>query len=134
MPISLRFSVVLLVLLISVHALSAAIVIILPISLWMQIGLGLMILISLAFYLKRDVFSLTAFKIEQDKTLAMQQHNQDWHDYTILGSSIVLGFFVLLNLKSAQDSHKKNLVIFWDAINKDDFRRLKIRLRHQATA
>lgn len=96
--------------------------------------IGLLILIvSLYFYLKHDAllsFAYSAVSLRfSDSVCTLKMVNGQTVACTILGSTFVSSYLTVLILHSKQWRFTRSVVILPDAIDPEEFRRLRVMLR-----
>jgi signal transduction histidine kinase len=113
---------------------SAAIAIawLLPIGLAGKIVLSFAILTGLALTLLGDILhvtpgSIVTFRLATDGLCAYQLQNGKWLDGEIAAGTMVTPYWVLLAIKSW--NRFRYLLVFADALQADEFRRLSVLLR-----
>lgn len=84
--------------------------------------------------LRRDCFrtlphSLIALRLDADCRCEFQTRSGAFHEADLLGSSFVAPYLAVLNLKPAEGRLVKHLVILSDAVDAEDFRRLRVWLK-----
>jgi toxin CptA len=121
-------------LLAGLHAFAIALFWLAPLPHWLAILLTAALLGSAWSTLRRHGFrtlrhSLIALRLDADCRCEFQTRAGAWHEAALLGSSFVSPYLTVLNLKPAGGRLVKHLVIFPDAVNAEDFRRLRVRLK-----
>lgn len=116
------------------HILAAVIFWLVPVPLWLAASLMPAFIGSAMYTLRRDGFrtlchSLISLRLDADCRCAFQTRSGAWHDAALLGSSFVSPYLTVLNLQPAGGRWAKHLVILPDAINAEDFRRLRVWLK-----
>jgi toxin CptA len=101
---------------------------------WLTGLLALPLLGSLWFYLRRDCLrtapgSVVGFEIHPDCRCAVQTRHGDWLEARLLPSSFVAPYLTVLNLRVAGRRFPAHVTILPDAIDGEDFRRLRVLLR-----
>ena len=116
------------------HGFAAALFWLVPLPHWWAI-LFMPVLIGSAWHaLRNQAFrtmqhSLIVLRIDTDCRCEFQIRAGDKYEATLLGTSFVAPYFTILNLKVEGVWLVKHLVIFPDAINEEDFRRLRVWLK-----
>lgn len=115
------------------HVFAAAMPWLVPTPYWLGMGLMPVVLGSAVYYLRRDCFrslphSLTALRLDEEGGCEFQARSGDWQSAKLLGSSFVTPYLTVLNLE-AGSWFARHLVILPDAVNADDFRRLRVWLK-----
>ncbi len=116
------------------HVFAAAMCWLVPAPLWLAASAMPLVLGSALHALRRDGFrtlpdSLITLRIDGDCACEFQCRSGEWRGADLLGSSFVSPYLAVLNLKPADGRFAKHLVILPDAVNADDFRRLRVWLR-----
>jgi toxin CptA len=121
-------------LLAGMHAFAAAMLWLAPLPHWLAALLMPVLLGSVWHALRRDGFralqhSLIALRLDEDCRCEFQTRTGIWHEAALLGTSFVSPYLTVLNLKPPDGRLVKHLVIFPDAVNAEDFRRLRVWLK-----
>jgi toxin CptA len=87
---------------------------------------------SLREALMKSPRALITLVVAEDDTLNLQDQSGNWSNWTVLGSTYVGGFLVVLNLQSTEQRLLRPLTILPDAIDAENFRQLRIWLRWKA--
>lgn len=121
-------------LLVGMHGFAAALPWLAPLPHWLAVLLMPVFLGSAWHTLRRDGFrtlqhSLIALRLDADCRCEFQTRAGAWHEAALLGSSFVAPHLTVLNLKPAGGRLVKHLVILPDAVNAEDFRRLRVWLK-----
>ena len=121
-------------LLVGMHAFAATLFWLVPLSHWLAVLLMPVLLGSAWHALRSDGFrtlphSLMALRLDEDCRCEFQTRTGTWHEAVLLGSSFVAPYLTVLNLKPAGARRVKHLVILPDAVNAEDFRRLRMWLK-----
>ena len=116
------------------HVFAAALFWLAPLPHWLAVLLTAVLLGSAWHTLRRHGFrtllhSLIALRLDADCRCEFQTRAGAWHEAALLGSSFVAPYLTVLNLKPAEGRLMKHLVIFPDAVNAEDFRRLRVWLK-----
>ena len=132
--IRLKSSVYLALLLSTAHAIAVGLVLILPLPIGLKIVTTLVFCVSLVFYLKRNARltapnSIVALEVREDGTCAIETRSGKRLDCILLPTSYVSASLTILNLKVGGELLVRHVVIFPDAINSEDFRKLRVLLR-----
>jgi len=120
--------------LVGMHGFAAAMFWLAPLPHWLA-ALLMPVLIGSAWHtLLRDGFrtqrhSLIALRLAADGRCEFQTRAGAWREAALLGSSFVAPYLTMLNLKPAGGRLAKHLVILPDAVNVEDFRRLRVWLK-----
>ena len=121
-------------LLAGMHGFAAAMLWLAPLPHWLAALLMPAILGSAWHTLRRDAFrtlaySLVALRLDADCRCEFQTRSGAWREAALLGSSFVAPHLTVLNLKPAGERLAKHLVILPDAVDAEDFRRLRVWLK-----
>lgn len=116
------------------HGAAIAMVLVVSMPLWLKpiavaalvINLGLEIWRNA---LMRDADAVVAIGIAADNALSIQTRRGDWVECAVRGDTYVASFLVVLNLRRLDNEHRKSVVILPDAIDAEDFRKLRVWLR-----
>lgn len=121
-------------LLVGMHGFSAAMMWLAPLPHWLA-ALLMPVFIGSAWHtLRRDGLrtlrlSLVGLRLDADCRCEFQTRAGAWHEAALLGSSFVAPYLTVLNLKPAGRRFAQHLVILPDAVNVEDFRRLRVWLK-----
>jgi toxin CptA len=116
------------------HLAAAGAVAVLELPLWLAIALVL----SLAAHgvtqvarlaLLRGADSVVAVEAGRASGVPFRQRDGAWHEGRLVGSSYVAPGLTVLNLKLAGARRLRHVVILPDAVDAEDFRRLRVWLR-----
>lgn len=121
-------------LLVGMHVFAAAMLALAPLPHWLAALLMPVILVSAWLTLWRDGFrklrhSLVALRLDADCKCEFQTRAGAWREAVLLGSSFVAPHLTVLNFKPAGGHLAKHLVILPDAVDAEDFRRLRVWLK-----
>lgn len=121
-------------LLAGMHGFAAALFWLAPLPHWIAVLLVAVLLGSAWRTLRSDGFrtvphSLIALRLDADCHCEFQTRAGAWHEATLLGSSFAAPYLTVLNLKPAGGRLVKHLVILPDAVNAEEFRRLRVWLK-----
>ncbi|MHB1621159.1 MAG: protein YgfX [Sulfuricella sp.] len=121
-------------LLVGMHGFAAAMVWLAPLPHWLAVLLMPVLLGSAWHTLRRDGFrtlrhSLIGLRLDADCCCEFQTRAGVWHEAVLLGSSFVAPHLTVLNLKPAGGRRVKHMVILPDAVDAEDFRRLRVWLK-----
>lgn len=120
--------------LVGMHGFAAALFWLAPLPHWLAALLTPVLLGSAWHTLRRDGFrtlrhSLIALRLDADGRCEFQTRTGAWCEAVLLGSSFVAPHLTVLNLKPADGRMVKHLVILPDAVDTEDFRRLRVWLK-----
>ncbi|MFM9912332.1 MAG: protein YgfX [Methylophilaceae bacterium] len=108
----------------AIHFLAAASVWVLP---WLvAASLTVLILLSFMWFWRRRW--AVALQINVKGALSVQQDG-DWLEAKVLGSSLVLPYLTVLNLKLPNGRWPLNVVLLRDSVDAESFRRLRVWLK-----
>ena len=118
----------------AVHAIAIGLFLILPLPIWLKVVATLAFCTSLVFYLRRNARlaapnSIIALELEEDCTCAIETRNGKRLYGILLPTSYVSAALTVLNLKADGERLARHVVILPDAINFEDFRKLRVFLR-----
>lgn len=137
MPISLRASTALITALALAHVLAAAAVLACGLP-WIACAAWLTgVAASAALSLRRAALragdAVRALVTAEDGTLSLQDARGNWTAYTVLGGTRVTAWAVALDLEAAPTldraavaARRRSLLVMFDAISAEDFRRLRV--------
>lgn len=111
----------------------------LTLPVWVTALLAPCLLVSLRFYLRRDCLrtapgSVVGFEIHPDCRCAAQIRSGEWLEARLLPSSFVAPYLTVLNLRVEGRRFPIHVTILPDAVDAEDFRRLRVRLRWKCSA
>lgn len=121
-------------LLMGMHGVCALLVLLLPLAWPLQLTLLMIVAASLAYHWLRDVSqrlpaSVNGLHLATDGTFSVRLRQGDWVSAEVLGTSFVKPWLTVLNLKLEGRRFMLPVVLLPDALNHDDFRRLRAWLR-----
>lgn len=116
------------------HAIAIGLFLVLSLPIWLKVAAILAFCTSLVFYLKRNAWlaapnSIIALEIKDDYTGAIETRGGKRLDCILLPTSYVSASLTVLNLKADGERMARHVVILPDAINSEDFRKLRVLLR-----
>ena len=105
---------------------------------WLQWVLTVSLVVNVVFEvwkaaLLRAPNAVVAIEIARDDTLSIQTRRGEWVSCEVLGSSYVVSFMVILDLKG-KDGAGRRAVILPDSLDAEDFRKLRVWLRWKRSA
>lgn len=126
-------------LLAGMHGFAAVMLWLTPLPHWLAALLMPLLLGSAWHTLRRDGFrsqrhSLIALRLDADGGCKFQTRTGTWHEAALLGSSFVAPHLTVLNLKPAGGRLVKHLVILPDAVDAEEFRRLRVWLEWRCSS
>lgn len=115
------------------HAAAVLVLAWMPLPLWSIVAASLVLAVTAWRTISRQALrrgpdAVTALEISDRETLHVRSGDGVWHAGEVLGSSTVGAGLVVLNIRTGQRT-RRHVVITGDGINRDDFRRLRVRLR-----
>lgn len=118
-------------------AVIALILVVVEIAWWVKALLAAALLLNLALQMRLSVLRRTddaviALEVSKDDTLVAETRRGERVECDVLGSTFVSAFMTILNLKAVESRQTRNVVIFADAVNSDDYRKLRVWLRWKA--
>lgn len=105
----------------------------LPIAAWLALPIAVLLVTSAVLTitrhaLQRGARAVTALKLTDREQLQIRAGDGAWHDGRLLGSSTVGAAIAVLNIRLDRGATTQ-VVILGDAIDANDFRRLRVWLR-----
>lgn len=73
--------------------------------------------------------SAVAIEISSDNKLSVQTRCGEWSECEVLGSTYVMPYLTVLNLRQSDSRATRRIVILRDSIDAEDFRKLRVWLR-----
>jgi toxin CptA len=118
----------------AVHVIAIGLFLVLPLPIWLKVAAILAFCTSFAFYFERNARlaapnSIIALETGEDCTCVIETRNGRQLDGILLPTSYVSASLTLLNLKAHGERLARHVVILPDAINSEDFRKLRVFLR-----
>lgn len=116
------------------HLLSIFVVWLLPLTLANHIIASLLVAASSGFYLRRDGLlaaagSILQLRLEPDCTCTYQTRDGSFKEASLLGSSMVTPWLIVLNFSSDKRWLARHVVIFPDSADEETLRKLRVLLR-----
>jgi toxin CptA len=132
--VSLRPSWILAAILTIAHGAAIAVIALLSVPLWLQVIVIAALVASLVFETRKTALlrapdAVIALEIASDDLLSVQTRRGDWIECEVLGSTCVIFFLAIVNLKEQGSGRVKRAVILPDSIDAEDFRKLRVWLR-----
>jgi toxin CptA len=121
-------------LLLVAHGAVMALMLMVEIPWWLK-GIAVAALAAnLTLQIRQSVLLLTddsaiALEVSGDNAFIVQTRRGKRVEYDVLGSTFVSARVTVLNLRAVDNGRGRNVVIFADAVNADDFRKLRVWLR-----
>ncbi|MBI4192024.1 MAG: hypothetical protein HY525_15970 [Betaproteobacteria bacterium] len=139
LKITLRASWMLAAILAAAHGAAIAMVIAVDMPPWLKLIALAALALDLLFYARRTALLLTpesvaAIEISSDNVLSIQTRRGGWTECEVLGSTYVSSFLTVLNLRRLDNRNRKSVAILPDAIDAEDFRKLRVWLRWERGA
>ena len=135
--IDLRPSRILAAILVIAHGAAIAAVALAGMPPWLQLIAIAALAANLMFEIRQTVLlrapdAVVAIEIASDDALSIQTRRGDWIECEVLGSTYVIYFLAIVNLKEQGSGRVKRAVILPDSIDAEDFRKLRVWLRWKA--
>jgi toxin CptA len=116
------------------HLIAATCVLSVPLPLWLSFLLLNLLLASLLYSLRNQVwrtwpFSIVALQFEQDGTVFMHYRNGKTLEAQVLGSSFVAPYLSIILLKSQQSWVARSVLVLPDMLTPELFRTLRVWLK-----
>jgi len=120
------------------HGAAIAAVVVVEMPLWITFvaiaALFANLVIELRHALLRMPDSVVALEVNSDDALAVQLRRGGWRECEVLGSTYVVSFLVILNVRESVSRKARRIVILPDSIDPENFRQLRVWLRWKAGA
>ena len=118
----------------AMHGMALTLIWLLPFDLWLKITAVLLLLASLIYHVRRDAMrtsrnAILALQFSPECRCSAQIGSGDWFDAQLLPTSFVSPYLTILNLRFDHARLVKHVVILPDAIDAEQFRRLRVLLR-----
>lgn len=124
--------------LVAVHVGAAAIAALSPLALSLRVAI--LVLVAAGLYrglgrhaLRRGRHAITGFVLNDDDTCAVRHGAGDWEDARLLDRWVHPRLTILV-VRGARRRRASGIVVPWDAVPAEAFRRLRVRLRLQTAA
>ena len=132
--IDLRPSRILAAILVIAHGAAIAVIALVSVPLWLKLIAIAALAVNLMFEIRQTVLlrapdAVVALEIASDDALSIQTRRGDWITCEVLGSTYVIYFLAIVNLKEQGSGRAKRAVILPDSIDAEDFRKLRVWLR-----
>lgn len=75
--------------------------------------------------------SVVAIDAAPGPVISIEMRSSTWREYQVLGSTYVMPYLTVLQLRQADDGAATRVVLLPDSLPADDFRRLRVLLRWQ---
>jgi toxin CptA len=120
--------------LIAAHGFAAGMIWMVPWPYGARLGLLAALAGSAVFYLRRDglramAHSIVALRLASDCRVEIQTRRGEWLEGELLGTTFVTPGLAVVNMKPRERRFARHVVIFPDAVDPEDFRRLRVLLR-----
>ena len=131
---SLSPSHILAAILILAHGAAITVVALVGMQQWLQLIVIAALLANLAYVvmrvaLLRALNSAVALEVTSDNALSIQTRSGEWIECEVLGSTYVVSFLTVLNLRELEKVAVRHIMILPDSMDAEDFRRLRVWLR-----
>ncbi|MBI1988389.1 MAG: hypothetical protein HYS65_01405 [Betaproteobacteria bacterium] len=132
--ISLRPSRILAATLVLAHGAAVAMVVLAGTAPWLEAIAIAALVASLVFNVRQSALLRTAdavigLEIASDDKFSIQTQRGGWIECEVLGSTYVISFLTILNLKRTDSGRITRAVILPDSLDAEDFRKLRVWLR-----
>lgn len=116
------------------HGVAIALVLVVNMPMWLEsiVIAALIINLGLEMWrnaLKHNADAVVAIEVASDNALSIQTRRGDWVECAVRGDTYVASFLVVLNLRRLDNGRRKSVMILPDAIDTEDFRKLRVWLR-----
>ena len=134
MKITLQPSRILTAILVFAHGAAIAMVMLAGMPLWLESVAIAALAASLVFDVRQTALlrapdAVIALEITPDDKLSIHTRRGEWIECEVLGSTYVISFLTILNLKGVDSGRNKRAVILPDSLDAGDFRKLRVWLR-----
>lgn len=132
--VSLRPSWILAAILAAAHGAAIAVIALVSVPPWLQVIVIAALAASLVFEIRKTALlrapdAVVALEIASDDALSIQTRRGGWIECDVLGSTYVIYFLAIVNLKEQGSGRVRRAVILPDSIDAEDFRKLRVWLR-----
>jgi toxin CptA len=125
-------------LMITAHGVSVGALWVLDLPLWAKATISLLVLFSLGFHLRKDVWlvspTATIALLLQGDQVVMTLHNGEQLPGKIMRDSLVTPMLTILNVLPQGSRFTRSLVILPDTLDKESFRKLRVWLKWSNSA
>jgi len=116
------------------HGAAVAVVLLVGLPLWLEVTAVAALSLNLAHgvwrkAILRSTASIATIEIASDDTFSIQTRHGEWIECEVRGDTFVLWFLTVLNLRRRDSGARISVVILPDAIDAEEFRRLRVWLR-----
>lgn len=106
----------------------------LALSVWLKLGVTILLIMSFVFYLRRDALlaaanSIVAVEFGEDRGCKAKLRSEARVECTLLDSTFVTSYLTILNMKMNESRTVRHTVILSDSLSAEEFRRLRVWLR-----
>lgn len=127
-------SVMIAVVVTSVHLAAAGVLWLVPVPVIGKVALTFAIAVSLIYYMARDAalhaaHSIVALELRTGEEIACQTRRGEWIECELLGSSFVSPHLTIVNLRPRGGRLARRVILVPDNVDARDFRRLRTWLR-----
>lgn len=134
LKISLRPSWLLAGILLLAHGAAIAMVLLVNFPLWLNLIATALLIVNLTMVVRLYALLLApgaavAIEISSDNNLGIQTRALEWCDYDVLGSTYVMPYLAILNLRQCESHATKWIALLPDSLHAEDFRKLRVWLR-----
>ena len=131
---SLSPSHILAAILILAHGAAITVVALVGMQQWLQLLAIAALLANLAYVVARAALlrgssAVVALEVTSDNALSIQTRSGEWIECEVLGSTYVVSFLTVLNLREIEKGSVRHIMILPDSMDAEDFRRLRVWLR-----
>jgi len=132
--ITLRPSRILTAILVIAHGAAIAMVVLAGMPLWLDLIAIAALVANLVFVARQTALlrapdAVLGLEITSDDKLSIQTRRGGWIECEVLGSTYVISFLTILNLKGIDSGRTMRAVIMPDSLDAEDFRKLRVWLR-----
>ncbi len=132
--ISLRPSWILTATFVLAHGVAIAMVVLAGMAPWLEAIAIAALVASLVFNVRQSALlraadAVIGFEIAPDDRFSIQTRRGGWTECEVLGSTYVISFLAILNLKRTDSGRITRAVILPDSLDAEDFRKLRVWLR-----
>ena len=137
--IDLRASWALAAILVVAHGGAIAAVLVVSMPSWLQLTAAAALAVNLANVLWRKALlqnpaAVVSIEIASDDVLSIRTRRGEWVEYDVCGDTYVLWFLTMLNLRRPGKGRRLSVAILPDAIEAEEFRKLRVWLRWKGEA
>ena len=116
------------------HGAAIAMVVLAGMPPWLELIAIAALVASLVFDVRQTALlrapdAVIALEITPDDKFSIRTRRGGWIECEVLGSTYVISFLTILNLKGIDSGRNKRAVILPDSLDAEDFRKLRVWLR-----